>query len=48
MKKEIIRRIPIRQLIVCGVMSLNDLRSTDRKQDRSITTYANDKTNHKI
>ena len=48
MKKKIVRRIPIQQLIICDVMSLNDLCSINHKQSHSVTTYANDETNHKI
>ena len=48
MKKKIVRRIPIQQLIVYDVMSLNDLRSIDHKQNHKVTTCSNDKINYKI
>ena len=48
MKRKIVHQIPIQQLIIYDVMSLNDLRSIDRKQDRSVATYVNDEMNHKI
>ena len=48
MKKKIIHWTSIQQLTICGVMSLNGLRSTGHKQGRSAATYANDETNHII
>ena len=48
MKKKIVRRISIQQLIICDVMSLKNLRLTDHKQNHNVATYANDETNHKI
>ena len=48
MKKKIVRWISIQQLIIYDVMSLNNLRSTDHKQSRSVATYANDERNRKI
>ena len=47
-EKKIVRRIPIQQLIVCDLMSLNDLRSIDRKQNRSVATCTNNEMNDKI
>ena len=48
MKKKIVRRISTQQLIVCDVMSLNDLCSTGCKQNHNVITYVNDEINHKI
>ena len=48
MKKEIVRWISIQKLNICDVMSLNNVCSIDRRQNRSVTTYSNDEMNHKI
>ena len=47
-KKKIVHRISIQQLIVCDVMLLNDLCLINYKQNHSVATYANDEMNHKI
>ena len=47
-EKKIVHLISIQKLTVYDVVSLNDLRLTDRKQNRRVTKCSNNKTNHKI